>query len=147
VSLRYYRRQCRPWDEVALGVLIGGTLDEREAAELVDHGVTAVLDLTAEFSEAKPLRRINYRNVPILDLTAPTSSQLHEAVNFITEQVAREGKVYVHCKIGYSRTATIVGAYLMASGQCKTADDVTSHLRKARPTIVIRPEAMTARAK
>lgn len=144
LSLRYYRRQCRPWDEVAPGVLIGRSLDDREAVELVDHGVTAVLDLTVEFSEAAPLRRIIYRNVQILDLTAPTVSQLREAVNFITDQIAGGGTVYVHCKIGYSRSATIVGAYLMASGLCNTVEEAISRLRAARPPIVIRPEAIAA---
>ena len=52
LSLVYYRRQCRAWDEVVPGVLIGRTLTEAEAAAAVKQGVTAVLDLTAEFSEA-----------------------------------------------------------------------------------------------
>jgi len=30
---------------------------------------------TAEFSEPEPLRAVTYRNIPILDLTAPTIAQ------------------------------------------------------------------------
>ncbi len=56
LSLLYYRRQCRPWDEAAPGVLIGRQLTDAEAAEAIRTGVTAVLDLTGEFSEAAPLR-------------------------------------------------------------------------------------------
>ena len=144
LSLCHYRRQCRPWDEAVPGVLIGRTLSESEAVELVRRGVTAVLDLTAEFSEPAPLRAITYRNIPILDLTAPTMPQLREAVEFIRDQTAAGGTVYVHCKVGYSRTATVVGAYLMASGRCQSLDDALLRLRTVRPRIVIRPEAINA---
>ena len=143
LSLVYYRRQCRARDEVAPEVLIGRTLTEAEAAEAVKHGVTAVLDLTAEFSEAAAFRGTRYLNLPILDLTAPTQDQLREAAAFIAEQAAN-GTVYVHCKIGYSRSAAVVGAYLLASGQSATIDQVVDVLREARPSIVIRPEVMEA---
>ena len=52
-SLVYYRPQCRAWAEVVPGILIGRTLTEAEAAEVVKQGVMAVLDLTAEFSEPR----------------------------------------------------------------------------------------------
>ena len=143
LSLVYYRRQCRAWDEAAPGVLMGRVLTDAEAAVAVKQGVTTVLDLTAEFSEAAPFLRTRYRNIPILDLTAPTADQLREAVAFITEEAAR-GIVYVHCKIGYSRSAAVVGAYLLAAERAATADEAAAMLREARPSIVIRPEAMEA---
>jgi protein-tyrosine phosphatase/membrane-associated phospholipid phosphatase len=143
LSLPYYRRQCRPWDEVVPGLWIGRTLSDSEAARAVEQGVTAVLDLTSEFSEASPFLGVSYRNLPILDLTAPTPDQLREAVQFITEESAR-GTVYVHCKIGYSRSAAVVGAYLLAGGKAATAQEAVTVLRRARPSIVVRPEALAA---
>lgn len=143
LSLRYYRRQCRSWDAVAPGVLIGRRLTDAEATQAVRGGVTAVLDLTAEFSEASPFLRLAYCNVPILDLTAPTPEQLGVATAFISEH-AKTGVVYVHCKIGYSRSAAAVGAHLLATGQADTVTDAEAWLRRARPSIVIRPEAMAA---
>ena len=82
LSLRYYRRQCRAWDEVTPRVWIGRKLSGREAADAVRKGVTGVLDVTAEFSEAMPFLSTCYLNVPILDLTAPTPEQLQRCVNF-----------------------------------------------------------------
>ena len=143
LSLLYYRRQCRPWDTVVPGVLIGRALNSAEAAEAVREGVTAVLDLTGELSEAAPFLERTYRNIQVLDLTAPTPEQLREAVAFITAE-AECGTVYVHCKIGYSRSAAVIGAYLLASGQAMTADEAVALLRRARPSIVIRAEALTA---
>jgi hypothetical protein len=58
LALAYYRRQCRPWDEAVPGLLIGRQLSKREARQAVQQGVTAVLDLTAEFSEAAPFQAL-----------------------------------------------------------------------------------------
>lgn len=143
LSLLYYRRQSRAWDQVAPGVLLGRVLRPREAAECIRQGVTAVLDLTAEFAEAAPFRAIRYHNLPILDLTAPTQEQLREAAAFIAAESAR-GTVYVHCKIGYSRSAAVVGAYLLASGRAATAEEAIAQLRQARPALIVRPEAREA---
>ncbi|HEX4590111.1 MAG TPA: dual specificity protein phosphatase family protein, partial [Gemmataceae bacterium] len=143
LSLRHYARQCRPWDEAAPGVWIGRQLSNSETAVAVKAGVTAVLDLTAEFNEAGPFRAVWYRNLPILDLTAPTREHLAEAVAFITEGT-RRGVVYVHCKAGYSRSAAVVASYLLASGRAATAETAFAHLRAVRPAIVIRPEARRA---
>jgi protein-tyrosine phosphatase len=102
-----------------------------------------VLDLTSEFAVPPSFRVLAYRNIPILDLTAPTPEQLGEAVAFLHEASA-DGVVYVHCKIGYSRSAAVVGAYLLDSGQANSAEEAIAHLREARPSIVIRPEARAA---
>lgn len=143
LSLRHYRRQCAAWNEVAPGVWISCRLNRRGAAAARRAGVTAVLDLTAEFSETAALRSLDYCNIPILDLTAPTTAQLRDGVAFIADRSQR-GIVCVHCKVGYSRSAAIVGAYLLASGQAKTVAQAITILRAARPTIVIRPEALAA---
>jgi membrane-associated phospholipid phosphatase len=143
LSLVYYRRHCRAWDEVAPGVLVGRRLTEAEAAAAVRLGVTAVLDLTAEFSEVKAFRATTYRNIAVLDLTAPTQEQLHEAAQFIAEEAAK-GTVYLHCKIGYSRSAAVAGAYLLVSREAATVEEAVARLRKARPSIIIRPEARKA---
>jgi len=143
LSLRYYRRQCRAWDEVTRHVWIGRKLSDLEAAEAIDKGVTAVLDLTAEFSEATPFLTTRYLNVPILDLTAPTPEQLDRCIAFLSENTSR-GTVYIHCKIGYSRSAAVVGAYLMASGAVSSADEAMARLRAVRPSLVIRPEVVDA---
>lgn len=143
LSLFYYQRRCRPWDEVTPNVWIGRVLNHREASALVHQGVTAVLDLTAEFPEARPLCVSTYRNIPILDLTAPSANQLRQMATFI-EHESRRGIVYVHCKIGYSRTAAAVAAYLLQIGKTNSVPEAIAMLRQTRPTIVVRPEVMSA---
>lgn len=143
LSLVYYRRHCRPWDEVVPGIWIGRKLSRAEAGQAVGQGVTAVLDLTAEFSEASAFLAGHYLNLPVLDLTAPTPGQLEEAAAFI-QQYSLRGKVYVHCKIGYSRSAAAVGAYLLKDSHAKTAEDAVQLMRRARPALIVRPEIWDA---
>ncbi|HEY2125371.1 MAG TPA: phosphatase PAP2/dual specificity phosphatase family protein [Chthoniobacterales bacterium] len=145
LSFLHYRRQCAAWNEVVPGVWIGRKLSAREALEVIGAGVASVLDLTAEFSEAKPFRRLRYRNEAILDLTAPTLEQLHEMAQFVAEG-ARNGIVYVHCKIGYSRSVAAVASYLMLSGQAGSVGEAVARIRQVRPTVVVRPEIETVLA-
>jgi membrane-associated phospholipid phosphatase len=143
LSWLYYKRQCRPWDEVVPGVWIGRWLSNAEANEAVRAGVTAVLDLSESFSEARPFVELVYRHMPVLDLTAPTPAQLAEAVAFIDSHRSA-GVVYVHCKIGYSRSAAVVAAWLLNAGEAATVDEAIALIKSKRPTIVIRPEIRDA---
>jgi len=143
LSLLCYRRQCAAWNQITPRVWVSARLNRREAAKIRQEGVTAVLDLTSEFSETATLCGRGYNNMPLLDLTAPNVEQLRQAVGFIASNSER-GVVCVHCKAGYSRSAAVVGAYLLASGQANTVAQGVAVLRKGRPTIVIRPEALAA---
>jgi protein-tyrosine phosphatase/membrane-associated phospholipid phosphatase len=143
VSWLYYKRHARPWDEIILGVWIGRWLTDAEAREAVDAGVTAVLDLSDAFSEARPFTELAYLHLPVLDLTAPTPAQLAEAATFIESHAGR-GIVYVHCKIGYSRSAAAVAAWLLATKKSPTVDEAVELVRTRRPTIIIRSEIRAA---
>jgi len=69
----------------------------------------SVLDLAAEFTEARPLRELaGYRSLPVLDATSPTVEQLRSSVAWLTEVVAI-GPVYVHCALG------MVAAHVLSS--------------------------------
>jgi len=141
LSFRYYRGLGPAYDEVVPGLLMGRKLNDAEAEEAVRRGVAAVLDLTAEYGESTPLLRLPYRNVQVLDLTAPTPDQLDEAVGFIRDH-RPAGIVYVHCALGYSRSACVVAAYLLAEGVARTVAEAMEHVRAARPEIVMRPELL-----
>jgi protein-tyrosine phosphatase len=140
LSRRAYARRCRPWDPLAPGLLIGRQLTVQEVESIKQESVRAVLDLTAEFSEPTALRSMHYLNLPLLDLTAPSNQELDSALKFIEDAIAH-GSVYIHCKIGYSRTAAVAGSYLIYSGHAANAGEAIAQLRAARPSIVIRPEA------
>lgn len=111
LSRLIYRHHGVPWIEAAPGVYSGRLLTKREALAMSAMGVTGVLDVTAEYSETRALQKIEYLNVPVLDLTQPSREHLDAAIAFITKH-ARRGGVYVHCALGVSRSAAVVGAYI-----------------------------------
>jgi protein-tyrosine phosphatase len=143
ISLIHYAKRSNAYDRLTDHVWIGRRLNETEARRAKEEGVTAVLDLASEFSEADALRGLAYLQVNVLDLTAPTPTQIEQAIAFIQNHSAN-GIVYVHCKIGYSRTAAIVGSYMMACGLAQNPEQAIAALRKARLGIVIRREALAA---
>jgi protein-tyrosine phosphatase len=140
LSLLYYSRQCRAYDRLTSGLLIGRRLSSAEARAA---RVVAVVDLTAEFAEPDVFRALPYLSLPTLDLTAPTLGQIDQAIAFI-DRHASSGTVYLHCKIGYSRTAAVAGAYLMATGAAAAPGEAIVILRAARPQMIIRSEAVRA---
>ena len=143
LSWIYYRGKSARWNAVTLQVWIGALPTPEIARDAIAAGVTAVLDLTVEFSEAEPFLKTRYFNLPVLDLTAPNPEQLAEAVRIIERESAR-GIVFVHCKAGYSRTAGAVGAWLLRTGQARSVGEVVARLEAARPRIVIRAEIREA---
>ena len=145
LSLLHYRTRSKAWDRISDDLSIGRVLTKRETKRLKSKGVSAVIDLTAEFSEVKALRGedLPYMNLQVLDLTAATPEQIAQALAFIDEHTQR-GPVFMHCKAGYSRSAAVAGAHLLHTGRAKDADGAAAMLRERRPGIVIRPEAMAA---
>ncbi|MDQ3438797.1 MAG: dual specificity protein phosphatase family protein, partial [Planctomycetota bacterium] len=116
LTFPHYRRTAPPWVDVTPGLVLGRRLNDAEAREQIDRGVRAVLDLTAECTAPPAFRALVYRNVPILDLTVPTPEQFAEGVDFIRAHAKGGGKVYLHCKLGRSRSAAVAAAYLIAEG-------------------------------
>jgi protein phosphatase len=76
-------------------------------------------------------------------LTAPTPQQLRAAIDFINAHRDR-GAVYVHCKIGFSRSGAVLGAWLMDRGLAATPAEAVRMLRAVRPGLIVRPEAFAA---
>ena len=87
VAYQFCRKRSPSRVLVVKGVYVGRLLDNSEAEEFFAQGLTAVLDLTAEYAECRRFRdlkskhQLNYRNVQILDLTLPTDLQITEAVD------------------------------------------------------------------
>jgi protein-tyrosine phosphatase/membrane-associated phospholipid phosphatase len=128
-SSRWFTRAIPQRAEVVAGVWIG-RVPGREALDGM-----AVLDLTAEFPGA-PQRRSRYESVPMLDLRAPSPAQLDAAVDAL-ERLHGHGPVLVHCALGYSRSALVIGAWLLRRRLAPDAGAALAILRRARPQVVL----------
>jgi hypothetical protein len=118
--------------EVVPNLFLGRRLTAKEAERFAG---AAVVDLAAEFSEARPLRRPGlYLSVPVLDAAAPTSEQFTLVVLWIAEHLPHR-PVYVHCALGHGRSASVVIAYLLHSGRVNSVRDGLRHVRQLRPGV------------
>lgn len=104
------------WDFVDDSVIIGALPMAWDVKRLKQLGVTGVVNTCEEY--AGPVKRyqlagIEQLRVPTIDFTHPTIESVAAGVDFIERHVKAGGKVYVHCKAGRGRSATIVMGYLM----------------------------------
>ncbi|XP_068166680.1 phosphatidylglycerophosphatase and protein-tyrosine phosphatase 1 [Antennarius striatus] len=74
-----------------------------------------------------------------VDLTGvPSMENLQRGVEFALRHRQQGTSVYVHCKAGRSRSATLVAAYLIRL-HCWTPEEACEKLATVRPHILVRP--------
>jgi hypothetical protein len=141
-QMRWLRRQPE-WREAAPGVFFGRQLTDSEARGfLAAHPNLAVIDLTAESKEATFFReQARYFPLPVLDLTPPSAETRDHACAVIREQLPH-GPVFIHCLLGYGRSAHIAAAWLLASGAARDAEDAVEKIRALDPLAVVNADAL-----
>lgn len=130
-------KKRRWWDRVDEAIVLGALplwwqLDKLQKQE----NVVGVVNCTDEFGgypklyKAKNLRQLL---IPTLDFASPSVAQLEEALRFIRECVPN-GSVYVHCKAGRGRAATVAAAWLIMEYKL-SAEDAQRRLKSVRPQV------------
>ena len=94
LTLYLFRRRAKEnaFDLINDSILLSCKLNSKDQAVLQNHKVSAVLDVTCEFSETSFLRALNYRSISVLNTCTPTIEQLREGAQFI-EESAKDGGV------------------------------------------------------
>jgi len=74
--------------------------------------------------------------LPVEDTHAPTERQLGLGIANLDYFVRNKIKVYVHCKHGHGRAATLVAGYLISQGMTvqQAIDEITKHRPAIHPT-------------
>jgi protein-tyrosine phosphatase len=57
--------------------------------------------------------------------------QIQRGVEWAQEQLAAGQSVYIHCAHGHGRSATVLAALLIATGQASTAEEAVDIMRCA----------------
>jgi protein-tyrosine phosphatase len=134
------RAAAKRVDRVNDWLFVGGALAGEELQRLLHAGVTHVVDLRAEApAEDSGLESlgIKRRHVPVPDRSPPSMEQLVETGDWLGNHGA---SVYVHCKGGFGRAATMAVALLVLRGHALS--DAVDRVREARPEMRLNAEQL-----
>jgi atypical dual specificity phosphatase len=128
----------RWWDRVDHHVLLGALPLSRDVKTLAVEGVAAVVNTCEEYAgpeEAYRRNGIEQLRVPTTDFHPPSLESIERAVAFIQQHVLAGQTVYVHCKAGRARSATVVLCWLVAH-RGMTIEQAQRHLLACRPHVM-----------
>lgn len=124
----------RRMSEITPQLVVGGQHSTHGLSILRRRGVTAIVNMRHESDDRDKGRALDrYLYLPTIDNTPPTLENLHLAADFIAGEIARGGKVYVHCWEGVGRAPTTACAYLVSTGM--TPQEAWARIRKVRPFV------------
>lgn len=104
------------WNNVDPHVIVGAYPFARDVPAMHDAGVRAVVNTCEEY--AGPTQQyskygIEQLRIPTTDFTHPKLEDVQTAVEFVEQHSAESHTVYIHCKAGRARSATIALCWLM----------------------------------
>ncbi len=105
-----------------------------QAPALARLGIGAVLDLRAEAGHRLPSLSkagLHYFHLPVPDLEAPTEEGLHDAAEWVLQELGDDRNVLVHCRLGLGRSVTVVVAVLVRMGY--PLGEAVTLVRRRRP--------------
>lgn len=137
----------RPWynridDTVVLGALPFRSITE----ELLAENVRVVINMTEPYETkcwVNTAKEWNSYGILLVNLStpdmiaAPSQRNLVIGVRCIEDQRKKGNSVYVHCKAGRTRSATLVACYLMQRHNW-SPEEAVEFIRTKRPHIIIR---------
>ncbi|BBG58749.1 phosphatase PAP2/dual specificity phosphatase family protein [Providencia rustigianii] len=128
-TYHYYSKHCRQPSTINEKVVLGGR-------PLYPLQTQAVLDMTCEWPRNVYSQRQEYASQPQIDLLPLSPEDIERAVHTM-DRLAQHGAVYVHCKLGYSRSATVVVAWLVHQKMAKTLNEAIRQVEQARPHVIL----------
>lgn len=127
------------WDQVDKRLILGAMPFSRHVPRLHEAGVRHVINLCREYKGPVSGYRelgLTQLHLPTLDYQSPATSDVFQAIDFI-ERHGRPGRpVYVHCKAGRGRSATIALCWLMMARDLSASEaelrlaECRSHVNK-----------------
>ncbi len=125
------------WDRVDEHVVLGALPLPSDVPALKSEGVTGVVNTCAEYGG--PVRSyqeaaIEQLHLPTIDFTPPKLDDIEQAIEFIKHHSETGGSVYVHCKAGRGRGATIVLCWLIEAIGA-TPDEAQAVVLSRRPQV------------
>ena len=104
---------------------------------LKSNGITAILDVTCEFDGlewSSTQENIRYLNIPVLDHSIPSHSQLNQAINWIHHHIKKDRRVVIHCALGRGRSVFVMAAYLLSQNKNADVHEILAQIKETRQT-------------
>ncbi|BFM50002.1 diacylglycerol kinase family protein [Marinomonas sp. THO17] len=143
-STQFYNSWARSNDPVPAlqkiddGIYLARRLFPSDIHAIKDEDISGVLDVTAEFSSlnwTSLQANIDYLNIPILDHSVPTDTQIQRALNWIHTHKKNGRSVVVHCALGRGRSVFMVAAYLLSQYPDAKPKEIMNKIREIRSTV------------
>ncbi|SEL33072.1 Diacylglycerol kinase family enzyme [Colwellia chukchiensis] len=118
-----------------------------DIANLEAEGITAILDVTAEFDGldwSAESQQLNYLNLPVLDHKSPAAKQLTQAIHWIENQLLNSNAVVVHCALGRGRSVLVMAAYLLSKDKSLTVAQALEKIQGIRATAGLNKTQLSA---
>jgi atypical dual specificity phosphatase len=104
------------WDRVDTHVIVGAYPFARDVEAMHAEGVRAVVNTCEEYlgpESEYDKYGIEQLRIPTTDFTHPQLQDVSRAVEFVQRHVEAGDTVYIHCKAGRARSATVALCWLM----------------------------------
>ena len=123
--------------------------------QILELGVTRVLSLVEDFELEdgwlnRPVksqdwidRSLEVKHIPAEDFLPVKAHEIAEGIEYLAQMLDEGHTVYVHCKAGRGRSATIVIAYLMQY-QGISLEEAIAFVKEQRPQINLNPSQRQA---
>ena len=125
------------WDRVDEHIVLGAFPFARDVPKMAAEGIRGVVNTCEEYSgpqEQYAKFEIEQLRIPTIDFTHPAYEDVCLAVEFIDRHVGAGDSVYIHCKAGRARSATVAICWLMKTKQI-SAVAAQKWLTEKRPHI------------
>ena len=121
--------------EVRPQLYLGGQHSLRGYRKMRRRGITAIINMRERrFSDIEAgIAGERHLHLATIDNTPPTVADLSRGAAFAAEEIARGGKVYIHCAVGVGRAPTMAAAYLISTGLAP--QDALEQIKQARPFV------------
>jgi len=125
------------WDSVDPNVILGALPLKRDVPELAKLQVRSVINMCQEYpgpKEAYKQHNIEQLWLPTVDFNPPSIEAVQKGVEFLHQKTKQNQRVYVHCKAGRARSATIVICWLVKH-RGMNPEQAQAHLLACRPHV------------